>query len=97
MYSSAFPTSILLPDSDLMFRLYTYTPSPCFTSVCFIPFFCFNASCQFTPLLSLCYLISGLTPFGWFICIRLIIFFPMKIFLIKAFYIYVHFFFSETK
>jgi hypothetical protein len=29
--------------------------------------FCLNAHYQFTPLLNLCSLFFGLTPFGWFI------------------------------
>jgi hypothetical protein len=40
------------------------TPSPCFTSVSYT-LSCFNAPCQFTPLLSLRSLIFGLTPVGW--------------------------------
>ena len=31
----------------------------------FFTLFCFNAPCQYTTLLNLCSLISGLTPFGW--------------------------------
>jgi hypothetical protein len=33
--------------------------------------FCFNAPCQYIPLLSLRSLISGLTPFGWLCSITL--------------------------
>jgi hypothetical protein len=45
-------------------------PNPFFTPVCFTPF-CFNAAYQFTPLLNLRYIMFGLTPFSWFVCIYL--------------------------
>ena len=45
------------------FPSFTYT-YPLFHVVCFTRF-CFNAPCQFTPLLNLRSFILGLTPFGW--------------------------------
>ena len=41
-----------------------------FYAVYFTPL-CSNPLYLFTPLLNLCPLIFGLTPFGWFICIYL--------------------------
>jgi hypothetical protein len=38
--------------------------SPCCTYICFTPI-SFKTSWQFTPLLNLCSLIFGLTPFAW--------------------------------
>jgi len=48
------------------------TLSPCFTSIYFTPF-CFNTPYQFTALLNLRSVIFGLTPFGWFICIQILL------------------------
>jgi len=52
------------------FQYFNYTPRPCFTSICFMRF-CFNASCQFTPLLNLYSIIFSLMSFGWLICVYL--------------------------
>jgi len=41
-----------------------YTGSPCFTSVCFRPFY-FNAPCQFTQVLNFNASVIDSTPFGW--------------------------------
>jgi hypothetical protein len=39
---------------------------------------CFNASCQITPLLYLCFFIFGLTPFGWLHSFTLTLYFWWK-------------------
>ena len=58
----------------------------------------FNVSCQFTPLLNLCSLIFGLTPFDWLCSIITVPLFLTRIsILIHAFLIYVHFFKKTTR
>jgi len=50
-----------------------YTPSPCFTPICFKLFF-FKASYQFTPLLNLCTLVFSPGLFGLFVSIYIRLF-----------------------
>jgi len=67
-----------------------------FYAAWFTPFG-FNASCQYTPLLTLCPLIFGFTHFDWFISIITNIFFLARmLILIYAFIIYVHLFMNTS-
>ena len=50
---------------------YIYTPSPCFTPICF------NAPCQFT-FFNLYFLIFGLTHLSWFTCTYLSLAFLLR-------------------
>jgi hypothetical protein len=67
-----------LTQSFVIKNNYVYnTRNTSFTSLCYTPF-CFNALCQFKPLLNLRSLIFGLTPFGWLLFIVLTSYFWWK-------------------
>jgi hypothetical protein len=65
-------------------EIYLNTPRFCFM------LFCFNAPCQFTPLLNLRCLLFGFMRFGRFICISL------SLFLWEYYFLFRPFWFSPT-